>query len=202
MTYTEAYYTTGNYQNYLDRGERYRKIVEEIDLLLDSISIKKRTFPILDFGCGVGHIVRGLKDCGYSRVEGYDISEWAVDKGNASTQILYEDNLLTTNREAVCRAHYITYALDVFEHMDVSEVKRTLRDLNTHFLIVRIPVAEIDDGPMILSTAESDPTHITKLTKRSWGDIFSECGYDLFFLFNLKTIWNSKGVLSAMYIKK
>ena len=97
---------------------------------------------------------------------------------------------------------YLTFVLDVFEHMKIDEIKEILNTLETELIIFRVPVGCETKREFILNTARSDKTHITCLTKEEWIKIFKECRYELFFKLNLMTIFDSEGVLSCVFKRK
>ncbi|MHA2067848.1 MAG: methyltransferase domain-containing protein, partial [Candidatus Thorarchaeota archaeon] len=136
MNYGEDYFKSGNYADYLERGPRYRKLVEEIDDLFGRVSLRRKAKPVLDFGCAVGHIVKALIDLGYRMVYGYDISDWAIKEGNKQIghTALYRNEVVLT------RENYLTFILDVFEHLTIEEIVKILSTLNSELIIFRVPV--------------------------------------------------------------
>src|SRR4051812_1593789 len=88
------------------------------NLNLKNFLPKDKTAPILDLGCGLGHLLLFLQDKGYERAEGIDVSE---------SQIAHCRNLGLRQVNAVLdsqdflekkRNHYeVIFALDVIEHL-------------------------------------------------------------------------------------
>lgn len=154
---------------------------------------------ILDFGCAVGFLVDAFNGLGYF-CRGYDKSSWAVEYGTK----MNVQNLTTDYNDSVkawwC-GRRMTLALDVFEHMTPVEVRKVLLDVNTTYLTVRIPVCANDGEDFVLPVSRNDPTHITCMSKDSWKLLLSECGFHVVTLLSLNTIWDSPGVLSAIFYR-
>lgn len=195
MSYDEEYYKSGNYTDYLDRRERYHRLARDIDIFLDSICLRNYTGQILDFGCGVGFLVEGFKKLGYSYVWGHDVSAWAC--GEASRLGIY--NIISDPGIITQQDYHLTIMLDVLEHIAWGDIDRLLRRLKSRYILVRIPVSDVDDGEFIYPVSRKDPTHITAFSKNRWWSVFRSGGYDELCHINLPNIWDSKGVLCALY---
>lgn len=195
MSYDEEYYRSGNYANYMERGPRYGKLVEELDDLFKKLCIKEANTAILDFGCALGYVVEAFLKRGYERSVGFDISEFAVRVGNEriGNEVLY------TNKSVLGRSNDITLVLDVFEHMQIAEIQDVLLNLHSKYIIFRAPVSTKNGGPLHLEISQRDPTHITRLTKFQWSKLFSEYGFERQFNLNLYTMYDSEGVLCAIF---
>lgn len=200
MTFDESYYSAGNYQDYLERGDRYKKMIGEIDDLLSKISIDKKEYPVLDFGCGVGHSTNALYQRGYTVITGYDISEWAIEYAKKNKAGAYLP-VFTTDSELIKGWKYLTFMLDVLEHISIDEIKVILSKLDSQYIVFRVPVVEQSGHDFSLSVSKRDKTHITKLTVVEWKLLFFSAGYEVFFHLNLNTIWHSAGVMSVIFKK-
>jgi hypothetical protein len=182
------YYQTGNYVGYLQRYEKYKNTANEIKEL-----IKK---PVIDFGCAVGFLVSAFQELDIE-IQGYDISSWPIQYGR---EMLGINNI--TDQWHECNEVYKTLiALDVFEHMLLKDIRCVLEAVEPEIILARIPIADKVGEEFFLEVARRDNTHITCLTKSQWEEFFSKYGYKLCQVLNLKTIWDSKGVLSRIYVK-
>lgn len=193
--YGEAYYSSGNYHDYLTRGPKYAALAEEMTAWL-----KRNGLPlygnVLDYGCGVGHLVRGLRRCGVSAF-GCDLSRWATRYADMSEVASMDE------RGAYLLAHVsLLIAFDVFEHMNLADVIGVLDDCDAIFLAIRIPVSKIDGRPYVLPCSERDPTHRLRLTKASWAAVFRAAGYEEVARPALKHWWDSEGVYCALFRRK
>lgn len=94
------------------------------------------------------------------------------------------------------------FAFDVFEHMTQDEVCTALQSIKPIDLIVRIPLACFDHGKFVLEISENDKTHVTRLTRASWLKLFSGCGYAHLFNINLGLLYDSTGVMCAMFRRR
>ncbi len=188
MMYNAKYYQTGNYVGYLQRHEKYKNTADEIKRLIKE--------PVIDFGCAVGFLTLAFQELGV-KVQGYDISPWPIQYGRETLGI--ND---ITDKWHECKDDYKTLiALDVFEHMELEDIKCVLEEVSAEVILVRIPVADRIGEAFFLEIARRDVTHITCLTKEQWEEVFLECGYDLLRILDFKTIWDAKGVLSRFYVK-
>jgi 2-polyprenyl-3-methyl-5-hydroxy-6-metoxy-1,4-benzoquinol methylase len=198
--YTEQYYKTLNYSDYLSRLDKYVKTANEISDLLNKMGLDKNKFkkPILDFGCSTGFLVHGFQKNGYEHTFGYDISDWAVSYG---TNELGIKNLSTSPGTITAHNYFMTCFLDVLEHMRLKEIEKLLKNLKSLFILVRIPVADVN-GHYILETARKDPTHKIAWIKHHWHDLFINCNYVPVCKLNLNLIYDSPGVFCALYKKR
>ena len=116
--YNKDYYKSVNYVSYLNRKPKYVKHVHEIDSLLKSFNLISANSKILDYGCAVGFLIEGFKEAGYQNIEGYDISEWAVQQCK-SKNINMLEAVDSINYDLIC-------CLDVLEHMPDDDIINTL----------------------------------------------------------------------------
>lgn len=185
-----GYYQTGNYEHYLSRGARYDRLARELDEFLDRVCLRRRDDPVLDLGCGPGLLVRSLRALGYSRVYGYDPSEWAVTAAGLPE--------VTTDLNATLERRYgLTLALDSLEHAD--DPVEILSRLRTDTLIVRVPVTVEHGGRYVLDVSEADQTHKVRLTHMGWRTLLARAGWSHVVSLNLSTLYDSDGVHVAMY---
>ena len=172
----------------------------EICGLLDQMGIQSYPKDHLDWGCGPGFFVRGMSKARWHST-GYDNSKWAIQEACKAPGLPFRSRYLLDRHKALFDHYTLCTCLDVLEHMDFPDVCEFLKWLQARFLLVRIPVAHRDHGPMILPTAQNDSTHITRLRKESWEELLRGFGYAPLFRLNLFTIWDSEGVLAGMYRK-
>jgi hypothetical protein len=186
----EEYYNTGNYVDYMQRGDRYVKLSDEVLDLLNKLNLNDG--KILDFGCAVGFVMQHLQDLGRD-VRGVDISDWA------RRQCL-EKNLLVSEKPDYSIEYGVTFALDVLEHMDPHEVRDFLLKLNSKVIVFRMPICLDGQTDYFLHQSRRDPTHKIRWTKSVWKDLFNSFGYQTLDL-NLSTIFCGAGVYSGIAIK-
>jgi SAM-dependent methyltransferase len=189
IKFGKKYFTSGNYENYLDRKIKYENL--SVDL---SFIRKLGAEKILDFGCGVGFLTSGLCGLGFN-CTGYDKSKWAIKYGinNLKVKITDDNKVLTKKYDCVI-------ALDVLEHNTIEEIKKILA-IKTNFLIVRIPVKKRNKKNYHLSTSRKDKTHITCMDKIQWRNLFSNNGFIELSKLKKETIWDSVGVYCALLKK-
>jgi len=192
--YNKEYYTTKNYENYLNKCDRYQKLAIEIFDLFNKICIlQEKKSKILDYGCAVGFLLDGIRKIGYDNLYAYDISEWALSRIKNHKILKYED-IFNNNFDA-------TFMLDVLEHMEEDEIKDLLSKLSSEIIIVRIPVALETGKNFLLEVSRADDTHVNCKTKSEWIKIFKDFGYDRLLKINLNNIYDSDGVFCAIFFK-
>lgn len=191
MSYTEEYYKTNNYINYLERKDRYYHLAKELDSLFGILSISKKS-KILDYGCALGFLMSGFEKLGYNNIFGYDISEYCKE-------------YCLTNRIKFLHApdtyYDILICLDVLEHMSNTEVHKLLSFVTSKILIGRIPVSKDKNGSFYLDISRKDTTHINCKTKDEWKDILYQYGFSTIFHLNMNSIYDSDGVFSFVALK-
>ena len=164
----------------------------EIDAFLKTVCLRPHTPLALDFGCGPGFFTNGLRSCGWLAT-GYDVSEWAVRSGRSP--------YVTGDPKVLGMSHQWCFALDVLEHLTEGQLVEFLTNLDARHLLVRVPVCGEPGGPYLLPSAEADPTHVLRKTKPLWDLAFGHFRWRKAFRLNLNTIWDSEGVLVAVYEK-
>ena len=183
--FDEAYYTTNNYENYLERRPRYLHTAKNLIDLLNSISLLNDNPSILDFGCAVGFLLEGFKNY---NIQGYDISEWAIKQAKEK-KLPIVDNLTSK--------FDIMISLDVFEHMNDEDIKSALAIVDPKILIVRIPVS-LDGNTFALDISRRDSTHINCKTKQDWINFLN---YPFNLRINIETIYDTDGVMCCIFFK-
>ena len=190
MKYGEIYFKSGNYKNYLKRYNRYKILSKEIKSFILE--------PVLDFGCGVGFLVSALNEIDIEAY-GYDLSDWAINYGIDNLNL--KPNSITKDWNNCIKKCGTLFALDVFEHMSIEQVKNVLNEVEAKILITRIPVTIKKGENFLLEESKKDFTHINCLEKEEWEIIFQECGFNFISLLKFDSIWDSQGVLSRVYEK-
>jgi|TARA_R110001592_G_scaffold196461_1_gene444253 SAM-dependent methyltransferase len=191
--FTKKYFQTINYTNYLERSKKYVKHAEDIIQLLESISLTTKKSRILDYGCAVGFLIEGLNEKGYKNVEGFDISEWAVNECKAKGLDVTDK---FTNQD-----YDLMMVLDVFEHMTDEEISTALKYFKSNLMLVRIPCS-VNGEDFHLDISKLDPTHCNCKTKKEWEELLRKYGYNIFLKLNASTIYDTPGVISWLCIKE
>lgn len=203
FAYGEGYYTHNNYAGYLERFERYEKMIQELEYeLFRILKLNFKNKRVLDYGCGVGFVVKAMRDLGYTQAYGYDHSSWAINWGREKLfqPTLDYDSVIQDDINYLSPLDWeLMTSFDVFEHMELVDVSAALDRFIPKHLLVRIPLTKEDGGKFILPVSEADPTHITRLTRESWVKFFNENGYTFLFNVNLGNIYDTEGVMCAMF---
>lgn len=194
--YNEFYYKTNNYENYLNKSDRYNKLALEIITFLNTIKLSYEDENFFDYGCAVGFFLDGLKKNGIKNTFGYDISEWALQNINKN------DHKIISYDEIKINTFEITFFLDVLEHMSDRQIHDIFSKLKSNKILVRIPVGLKDEGDFVLEVSRRDKTHINCKTKNSWLDLFKRYGFKNFIKINLNNIYDSEGVFCALIYKE
>lgn len=145
--------------------------------------------------CAVGFLSQSLWELGYYGVCGYDISEWACQQAESNFVKILR-NLFDESR-----AVDIMFCLDVLEHMDPDAIYQLFTTVSAKVLVLRIPVSTNGGESFHLDVSNKDKTHISCYEKKTWVEILSQYGYDVFLPLHLLTIWDSEGVMCNIAIK-
>lgn len=192
--FTEEYFHSNNYKDYLFKRDRYLKMANELNEFFTKIKISlKGDTKILDYGCAVGFLLDGLSECGAKNLNGYDISEWALSQINKKHNII--DISKPNNFD-------VMFCLDVLEHMNDEKIIDVFSNIQSNILIVRIPCALEGQSDFHLEISKVDKTHINCKSKKQWIKFITQFGYDHFIKLNLNTIYDSDGVFCAAFLKK
>jgi len=190
--FDEQYYRSNNYVDYLSKRERYVRTAEEIQQMFHRISIVGPESTILDYGCSLGFLIKGLEKVGFKNVYGYDISDWATEQA----------------RQSGC--HMLTHAhgtfdlgifLDVLEHMTDQQIVELFARLQLNKVLVRIPCAVVEQpNEFYLEVSRRDATHINCKTDQAWIEVFQGLGYRNCFRLNMSTIYDSPGCFCCLFV--
>lgn len=197
MKFDKAYYTTGNYRDYLRRKHDLlaKDIIDETGARLYDL--------IIDFGCGYGGLVNELNVLGYEKIHGTDISNWAIDYGKAVFPDI-ANRLQYYNRNLLSGVKNHVFFLDVLEHMPEHEAEFCLRlagESLTGFVIARIPVSRTEGEKYVLDVSNNDTTHINCHCREWWIEFFTENGLGFVGDMQKKSIYSSEGVLSGKWAR-
>lgn len=199
--FTEEYYSSINYSDYALRKQKYKSTAEDIVKYFFPKSMEydhKGEYSVLDYGCAIGMLLDGVRDkTPHASLAGYDISQWAINNP-------VSDGLSLTNDSSILlEPHDLTTALDVFEHMFDADLVRLLDQLNTHKLLVRIPVKCNSDqtNDFHLEVSRRDRSHVNCKTKGEWIDFIEDQGYQYISTINLPTIYDARGCFCGYFNK-
>lgn len=151
------------------------------DLNLSYVLPDDREAPILDFGCGMGHLLLYLKDRGYVRAEGVDVSRSQIDYCHSIglDNAWFDADPLSFLRSRPNRYQRV-FSLDVFEHLPKHEIIPTLRHIHGAMtsgaeFIMRVPNIAAAIGPW---TRYQDFTHELSFTERSARQVVEDAGFE------------------------
>lgn len=191
--FNEEYFKSNNYKNYLDKRERYYKTASEVYDNLQKFSMIQPSTKIIDYGCSVGFLIKGLEKVGCNNVYGYDISEWAVNEAVKYGCKILEDPI---------GEYELGFFLDVIEHMTDQQILELFNSLTVDKIVARIPCAvESDPSQFYLEVSRLDETHINCKTDNAWLEFFKKLGYKRQFRLNLSTIYDSPGCLCCLLMR-
>ena len=190
--YTEEYFKSNNYVNYLSKKERYARTADEIYQTFTKFDILNKESIILDYGCSLGFLINGFEKIGVSKIYGYDISEWAVEQAKKN-----QCKIISTLEGTFDLGIF----LDVLEHMEDSEIIKVFSKIHFNYVLVRIPCS-VEENPtkFHLEISRADKTHINCKTKKTWIEFFKKLGYSKHLYLNMSTIYNSDGCLCCVFI--
>jgi SAM-dependent methyltransferase len=192
QVFDEQYYQSNNYVDYLSKRERYVKTAEEIQQVFHKFSMINSESTILDYGCSLGFLIKGLEKAGFKNVSGYDISDWAVAQARKNGCKILNHAQGTFD---------LGVFLDVLEHMTDQQIIELFGQLQLDKVLVRIPCAVAEQPDQFyLEVSRRDPTHINCKTDQDWIEIFNRLGYCNHFRLNMSTIYDSPGCFCCLFV--
>jgi SAM-dependent methyltransferase len=165
------------------------------DLNLSHLLSPDRDAPILDFGCGMGYFLLYLRDRGYVRAEGIDVSRSQIDYCHS---IGLENAWLAADPisflESRPNRYQRVFSLDVFEHLPKDQVIPTLRAVHRAMtpgaeFIMRVPNIAAAIGPWV---RYQDFTHERSFSDRSARQVVEDAGFEAIQVKANKTHYNRK----------
>ena len=192
MTFEEGYFKDSKISNYRDYTQKkYGMLCED----LIALGIKP-TDRIVDFGCAIGSLLNEFCQRGYRRVQGTDVSWWAINEGrrlhgfNPNVPQYLNYSLLEEGADWIL-------ALDVLEHIGTVELSNILQIMRCKNLVVRVPVCAEEGQPYVLKVSRNDTTHIQCHTKEWWTETLS--GFMYMGPITGTAIYDSPGVMAAVF---
>lgn len=145
--------------------------------------LKEKKSNILDFGCGFGQMIRGLKELGYKNVYGIDISneavEYCLSLGLNVKKI--SDNLNELEKIPFDKRFDIVIASHVIEHIPKERIIETLYYIKNNvlqrdgILLISVPNAQSNTN---CYWAYEDWTHTTLFTGGSLFYVLKAAGFE------------------------
>ncbi|WP_288349407.1 class I SAM-dependent methyltransferase [uncultured Thalassospira sp.] len=161
--------------------------------ILDAISLKNKSAKILDFGCGNGAKLSGLKDAGFSEVHGIEASSYraAVTEKNFPGRVYfgqYQDYDRPRDFDVVCSNHVLEH---VFSPGDALKwiVESTNNDA---VIVINVPNCEAES---VVAQCLFLP-HLHSMSKKAMQVLAEKYDLKLFFF---KSKRNTE--ISAIFIK-
>jgi len=186
-------------EDYFERGiqtgkscyENYRWIPElTIPMAMTMIDLLeiRRWQDILDFGCAKGFLVKAFRML-YRNSWGVDASNYAISNVDPMVKDfcfrIYEVDQLPDSFD-------FCIAKDVFEHLDESDLIKTLEGIKASQLFVVVPLGE--GGSFRVPAYERDITHKIREPEGWWINAFMRCGWDIdywsFHIEGIKDNWS------------
>lgn len=124
---------------------------------------------LMDYGTARGYTVKALRRLGVSAF-GYDISQWAIE--NCDPEVAQH---VSNKPEILTRAYDFTLAKDVFEHLEVSELRPIVDHLLTNTrssMLAIVPLAFMENTDYVRKEDNQDATHVIRWPLQSWLDFF------------------------------
>ena len=192
MNFEQGYFKDSTISNYADyTAKRFDTLCDD----LCALGIQPE-HTIVDFGCALGGLLAEFKARGYHNIYGTDISWWAVKEGRRIFG-LSETELQHLNYTLLEMKADWLFALDVFEHIGMTELYNILDTLNCKRLVLRVPVSAVEGEPYVLSVSRNDKTHIQCHTKEWWENLMWPWKLEQHIVG--EAIYDSPGVLAAVF---
>jgi len=192
LLYEKYYKTRYSKTNKLD-DETYHKTACKLVSAFKVILPSDKNVKILDCACGVGYLVYGLKQAGYIKAEGVDISaDQIVEAEKHGLAVIAGDAIAYLDGRT--GEYDVIIASDLLEHFTKTELVQFLRVAHKALkdqaiLIIKTPNA---DSPFGCGSRYRDLTHELGLTKDSIEQVLELTGFS-----DIKTI-GYKGAYSVL----
>lgn len=187
---------TSNYKDY--RNKKFESLAKDLVHVLKL----KPSNRVLDFGSATGGLIYHLKKIGIIDIIGTDISFWAITYGKENYKL--DKELKYFNVDLLTEKFDCILLLDVLEHVPtVAEIKQYLAFISKNKpvqIAFRVPVCKFEGEPYVLEVSRNDITHVQCRTKEWWRNLFAEFGFELKYFITESSIYDSEGVLAAVFV--
>lgn len=174
--FNEDYYENG-VKKKLSGYENYRWIpsrsIPEAMSIVDAIPFESA----LDFGCAKGFLVHALSLISNKRIQGVDISSYAID--HCLPQVKDKVHYMPGKLSEMNLETDLLIAKDVLEHIpedEIDDILNEFRKVSKQCLFV-IPLG--DNDLFRIREYEIDLTHVTKKDEEWWIDKIRRSGFEL-----------------------
>jgi cyclopropane fatty-acyl-phospholipid synthase-like methyltransferase len=174
----ESYFDGGDdsaaYQKYIYDG-RYKQAAQRAK---DFFSLDLNS-SILEFGCAKGYILSELRDLGFIRLKGIEISEYAVLNAHPTVKDCLHLGGVDALRRLNCKFDFI-FSKEVLPHLSESDLSYFLYELrycihkNTS-IYFEIQVAQSDEARLKIN--RFDPTHRILWSADKWRQVLVSLPY-------------------------
>lgn len=120
--FDKAYYTSGAYENYL---QRFQKEGEDYALRIVKALSSSSSWKFLDVGCGMGGIILGLRKLGFE-AWGTEISPYCLKNSPAKKWI---KSFPLTHLPFESHSFEVVICVDVFYYLTKKELKKVIKKL-------------------------------------------------------------------------
>jgi 2-polyprenyl-3-methyl-5-hydroxy-6-metoxy-1,4-benzoquinol methylase len=176
------------YNNYVSTGQAGEKISQHTGLnmgnsayyssLINKHLPSNKDISILDLACGHGALILRLKQLGYSKVVGVDISPEQVNLAHnlGLTEVKCQDIMAFLSDKT--EAFDVIFLMDILEHLTKQELfdclDNVMKSLTTNgMLVIHVPNAE---GIFGMRIRYGDLTHENCFTPQSISQALTACG--------------------------
>ena len=177
------------YEKYFEsiRGDRFR-----LDEELDYAKILFKTFyapeilgdasaRILEVGCGFGKVLCAARECGFTNIEGVDISDDQIAFGRSALGLPLEKCDAVAKLAPLNRELDAVLAIDVLEHCDLEYSISLVRSARKALRPRGVLIAQVPNGLSPLApTFHGDVTHMRAFSATSLAQLFRFGGFKSF----------------------
>src|SRR5690349_8636210 len=178
------------YERYAEHYKRQNEISEEIpgpegdgsfEANLRRHLPAKRDVPVLDFGCGMGHLMLYFKRLGFTAVDGIDVSASQIEQCHhfglpTATLVPLDSGDYLRKRQSY---YGVVTAFDVIEHVPDSALMATMMSIYESLLPGGVFVMKVPNAAGVTATWNlyRDITHQRLFSETSAQQLFEAVGF-------------------------
>ena len=165
---------------------------ETIFDFVEFFSIQPCELEILDIGCAAGFFLVLLRELGFQKISGFDISHDFVEQARSKGLNCDVADVLDEKKKTITQKYDVVLLMDLLEHLTnpakALEIVRRRVLRQSGILFITIPTYDslaekyarmILKKTKLQQAREHDPTHVQAFSQRGFHNILDETGFNI-----------------------